>query len=141
MRTDSNTLVQTSWEKVAAMGPQAAQLFYFNLFALDPDLQSMFKTDMQTQSERLIRAIGMAISKLDDTDTLLPILRSLGQRHVGYGVLPRHYDSVGAALLQTLQQGLAADFTPAVRQAWMETYALIARVMIEAAEELEAAAA
>jgi hemoglobin-like flavoprotein len=61
------------------------------------------------------------------------VLRQLGARHGGYGVVDAHYASVGTALLQTLAQGLGAAFTPEVRDAWAETYGLISRTMIEAA--------
>lgn len=37
-------------------------------------------------------------------------LQELGRRHVGYGVLPRHYATVGDALLWTLKRGLGQDF-------------------------------
>lgn len=52
-----------------------------------------------------------------------------------------HYETVGAALLWTLEKALGAAFTPEVRGAWMETYSLVALVMQrgarEAAAELE----
>jgi nitric oxide dioxygenase len=41
--------------------------------------------------------------------------------------------TVGGALLWALEQGLGADFTPQVKQAWAETYGLLAGVMQEAA--------
>jgi hemoglobin-like flavoprotein len=45
---------------------------------------------------------------------------------------------VGAALLATLEKGLGKDFTPAVREAWVICYTLIAREMIEGTEPREA---
>ena len=49
---------------------------------------------------------------LDRPAALEPVLLQLGVRHAGYGVQPAHYDTVGAALLDTLQTGLGAAFTP-----------------------------
>ncbi len=141
MAQASTALVQQSWSKVAAIGPQAAQLFYDNLFKLDPGLRPLFKGDMRAQGDKLLQVIGMAVAKLDEVETLIPVLQGLGERHAGYGVRAQHYDTVGAALLQTLEQGLAADFTPAVRQAWSDTYALMTRVMIGAAQAQERATA
>jgi hemoglobin-like flavoprotein len=51
-----------------------------------------------------------------------------------------HYDTVGAALLWTLEQGLGAAFTAEVREAWTETYTILATVMRQAGAEMEAAA-
>jgi hemoglobin-like flavoprotein len=52
---------------------------------------------------------------------------------VTYHVQPAHYDTVGAALLWTLGQGLGAAFTPPVEAAWTEAYTILATVMKDAA--------
>ena len=49
-----------------------------------------------------------------------------GRRHVHYGVQDHEYDSVGTALLWTLERGLGSEFTPEVRNAWTEVYLLVA---------------
>lgn len=134
MNSDTVALVRESWKKVEAIAPEAAALFYQNLFATDPSLRQLFKNDMRSQGEKLMRMLGIAISKLDDLPALLPTLEALAQRHVGYGVQQRHYETVGAALLKTLDQGLATDFTPRVRQAWKDVYAIVASVMTTAAD-------
>ena len=54
---------------------------------------------------------GFAVGALGDTDKLVPAVRALGARHVGYGVRDEHYDTVGSALLWTLDKGLGAAFT------------------------------
>ena len=58
------------------------------------------------------------------------------QSHVGYGVQDSHYDTVGAALLWTLGQGLGDAFTDEVEAAWTKVYTTLATVMKEAAAEL-----
>ena len=57
------------------------------------------------------------------------MLAALGQRHVGYGVRAEHYDTVGQALLWTLDQGLGALRTTEARDAWVATYELVATAM------------
>ena len=126
-------LVRTSFALVQPIAAQAAAIFYDKLFAADPSLRALFRGDMAHQGERLMTMIGSAVGLLDRPDTLLPVLRQLGARHGGYGVVDAHYASVGTALLQTLEQGLGAALTPEVRDAWVETYGLISRTMIEAA--------
>ena len=66
-------------------------------------------------------------------DQIVPAVRALGARHVGYGVRAEHYAVVGTALLWTLEQGLGAAFTPAVRDAWAAAYRALAGVMVDAA--------
>ena len=57
----------------------------------------------------------------------------LARRHLAYGVKDQHYDSVGAALLWTLEQGLGEQWTPEVKGAWSAAYGTLAGVMRAAA--------
>lgn len=134
MSPDTISLVQQSWTQVAAIAPQAAALFYQNLFNADPSLKPLFKGDMEDQGRKLMQMIGAAVGKLNDLDTLVPILQGLGRRHADYGVQDVHYGTVGGALLLTLSQGLGDGFTPAVRTAWTEVYGVMAQVMKDAAK-------
>ena len=53
---------------------------------------------------------------------------------MGYGVKAEDYKKVGDALLWTLEQGLGDAFSEDVRQAWVRTYDMVARVMIAGTE-------
>lgn len=125
--------VQSTWAQVMPIQEQAAALFYARLFELDPSLKALFKGDMQMQGQKLMAMIGMAVGGLTQPATILPAVQELGRRHVSYGVQAQHYDTVGAALLWTLETGLGPAFTPETRQAWAKTYDLVAGVMKEAA--------
>ncbi len=129
MNPQTIELVQSSWARVLPIAPQAAQLFYEELFALDPALRALFKHDLQAQGARLMRMIGTAVGQLNALDTLVPVLQELGQRHNGYGVKPLHYEIVGQALLSTLSKGLGPAFTDEVEAAWVEVYGVMASVM------------
>ena len=134
MDSSSIQLVQNSWQKVEAIGPQAAALFYQNLFDADPALKPLFKGDLQAQGNKLIEMISIAVNKLTELNVLIPVLQNLGKRHGGYGVQDSHYDTVGSALLKTLGQGLGSDFTAEVKAAWINVYGVMADVMKEAAK-------
>ncbi len=133
MESSTIQLVQNSWQKVVAIGPQAAALFYQNLFEADPALKPLFKGDLQAQGKKLIEMISVAVSKLTELNVLIPVLQNLGKRHGGYGVQDSHYDTVAAALIKTLAQGLGDDFTPETKGAWVEVYSVMADVMKAAA--------
>ena len=132
------TLVRDSFALVEPIAAPAATLFYVKLFAADPTLRGLFRGDMQHQGERLMAMIGKAVALLEQPQVLLPVLRSLGKRHVAYGVVDAHYGTVGQALLDTLDQGLGEAFTPAVREAWATCYGVIAATMQAGAREAEA---
>ena len=134
MDSSSIQLVQNSWQKVEAIGPQAAALFYQNLFDADPALKPLFKGDLQAQGKKLIEMISIAVNKLTELNVLIPVLQNLGKRHGGYGVQDSHYDTVASALLKTLGQGLGSDFTAEVKAAWTNVYGVMADVMKAAAK-------
>lgn len=132
MNPEDITRVQHSWAQVEPIAPQAAALFYSNLFHHDPTLQALFKGNMEEQGRRLMQMIGVAVGKLGDLPTLVPVLQSLGLRHAGYGVQDQHYATVGAALLDTLAQGLGESFDAATREAWTRVYGVMAHTMTSA---------
>ena len=133
MTPEKIALVQTTFRSVVPISDTAAELFYGRLFELDPSLRPLFKGDMKLQGKKLMQMIGTAVASLRDLPTLVPIVEALGRKHVGYGVKPEHYDTVGAALLWTLGKGLGDAYTPAVNEAWTETYTTLATVMKTAA--------
>jgi hemoglobin-like flavoprotein len=133
MTPESKRLVRESWEKLAPISEVAAALFYGRLFELDPTLRHLFRGDMAEQGRKLMQTLSIVARGLDRLDELLPAVEALGRRHGAYGVQDEHYETVGAALLWTLERGLGAGFTPAVRDAWTEAYALLATVMQRAA--------
>lgn len=135
MQTQQVHLVRSSYALVQPIASQAAELFYRHLFAADPSLRVLFRGDMVHQGQRLMLMIGSAVGLLDKPNALLPVLRKLGARHRGYGVVDAHYATVGNALLLTLEQGLGDAYTPEVRAAWAAMYAVVAQTMKEGADE------
>lgn len=127
-------LVQSSWTQVLPIQEQAAELFYGKLFELDPALRSLFKTEFKEQGRKLMASLNVVVQGLTRLETILPSVQQLGRRHKDYGVRDRDYDTVAAALLWTLEQGLGAAFTPEVKEAWASAYAILAKVMIDASE-------
>jgi hemoglobin-like flavoprotein len=132
-------LVQNSFAVVAPIADDAAALFYRRLFEIDPTLKAMFKGDMAEQRRKLMQMLSAAVKGLNRIDRLIPVVEDLGRRHVNYGVEEHHYDTVGNALLWTLEKGLGAAFTPDVREAWATVYGLLASTMARAAAKSEAA--
>lgn len=137
---EQKRLVQESFEQLKPVAHAAGRLFYVRLFDLDPNLSYMFKNDLDEQSKKLMQLIAMAVKGLDKPEELLPAVEALGRRHVSYGVQERHYATVGAALLWTLDKGLGAAFTPEVKEAWRTVYKLLADTMKAAATATPVAA-
>ncbi|MEL6336929.1 MAG: globin family protein [Pseudomonadota bacterium] len=133
MTPEKVALVQESFKKVAPIADTAADIFYDKLFLMAPDTRALFPEDMTDQKKKLMQMLATAVTNLHQTEMIIGAVEDLGRRHVGYRVEDSHYDAVGAALLDTLATGLGDDFTPEVKDAWAETYGLVAGVMKTAA--------
>jgi hemoglobin-like flavoprotein len=133
--------IRRSWELVVPIAQAAADLFYKRLFELEPAYRELFPPDMAAQKQKLVAMLAFVVRSLDwdqrawrsavpaDEDLFL-VLLALGRRHVEvYRVPDRAYESVGAALLWTLETGLGEAFTPEVRAAWTRVYGLLSSTM------------
>lgn len=134
-------ILEATFAEVARNKDGAAALFYERLFALDPALRQLFlNADMREQQVKLMAALGFVVGSLRDLSRVVPVLEDLGARHVAYGVEDRHYETVGAALLQTLSLAFGEQFTAEVRAAWSAAYGTVSSVMIEAARRAKSEA-
>lgn len=133
MNQEKIELVRSSWQQVLPIKETAAQLFYGKLFELDPALRGMFKGDMAEQGQKLMAMINTAVNSLGNLGPIIGAIEEMARRHVHYGVKEAHYDTVGSALIWTLGKGLGDAFTPAVKDAWVETYTILSSTMKQAA--------
>ena len=133
MAPEQKHLIRSSFAKVAPIAPAAAAMFYDRLFTLDPELRSLFRGDLKEQGRKLMGMIATAVANLDKLDAITPAIQNLGRRHAAYGVSDADYDTVGEALLWTLEQGLGSDFDDATRNAWAHCYGILSGAMKSAA--------
>lgn len=138
MNTNQILLVQASFDLVRPIADQAAETFYNRLFEIAPHYRAMFKHDIKKQGAMLMSTLGLAVGSLNNLEKILPAVRALGQRHAGYGVTAEHYQPVAEAFLWTLEFYLGKEFTPALKEAWVEAYTTLAGVMIAAGETVPA---
>ena len=128
--------MRANFGKAAAAGDEAPLWFYSHLFLSHPETRQLFPVSMAHQRDRLFAALGEVVARVDDLDSLVPILQQLGRDHRKFGTVAAHYPAVGASLLATLEHfdpqwddQLAAD--------WTAAYQLVAQVMVEAAESVD----
>jgi hemoglobin-like flavoprotein len=138
MNSEQINLVQSSFGAVRPIAIAAAELFYDRLFILDPSMRVLFKGDLPQQGRMFMNMLNSAVNGLSELHTLAPVLRTLGARHIKYGVRDEHYGTFGSALLWTLEQALGEKFTPDVREAWSTAYGLLSSVMLLGAIEARA---
>jgi len=126
-------LIETSFKAFVPVAYPTAELFYAKLFQISPHLREMFPKDMREQRVKLVETLTYAVNGLRHPEILLPVVRDLGKRHIGFKVRPEHYKLVGAALISAMEQGLGPKFTPEIKMAWQACIAFIASEMIAAA--------
>ena len=128
-------LLESSFEKIKPRGPEFASSFYETLFENAPEAKPLFaSTDLGEQQKKLLASLVLVVENLRKGDVLGSALRGLGARHVQYGALPEHYPIVGGALLQTFEKFLGDDWTPEVKQAWVDAYGAITEIMLDGAD-------
>lgn len=132
--SDSQAL-RDSFALVGKSGDEVPRYFYSYLFLIAPEVRPMFPVAMGTQRDRLVAALGRIVADADDPDRLIPFLQALGRDHRRFQVVAQHYQAVGQALLATLAYFLGDAWTPELQQGWTDAYALVARTMIQAADD------
>lgn len=142
MLTDKEkTAIRDTWRLVVPIADTAADLFYKRLFELKPAYRSLFPEQLEPQKRKLIAMLAFTVKSLDYPDSawrdtvsedsdLFLILLALGRRHTDlYKIPDESYETVGQALLWTLDYGLGKKFTPEAQAAWGRVYQLLAMTM------------
>jgi NAD(P)H-flavin reductase/hemoglobin-like flavoprotein len=127
--------LKDNFAQVAQHGDAVALFFYSDLFLRNPKLRDMFPVGMSHQRDRLLSALGRIVSQVDNLAELVPFVRQLGCDHRKFGVEALHYPEVGASLVATLRYYSGASWSEALAQDWTDAYGLVAKVMVEAADE------
>jgi NAD(P)H-flavin reductase/hemoglobin-like flavoprotein len=130
-------LVRDSWACAEPHADKVAEFFYATLFSISPNTRELFPVNMQVQRSRLLRALVHVVQMVDRPDDLIPFLRQLGRDHRKFGVVASHYEAVGMALLAGVKQFARPVWTDDVERAWAEAYTIMARAMLESANNDE----
>lgn len=126
-------LIRDSWAVVEPRSDEVAQFFYGMLFSLSPATRELFPINMEVQRSRLLRALVHVIQMVDRPDELLPFLQQLGRDHRKFGVISKHYETLGTALLAAVKRFAGDAWNDQVERAWAEAYTVMATTMSEAA--------
>ncbi|MFJ9815976.1 globin domain-containing protein [Streptomyces sp. NPDC101151] len=126
-------VIRRTMAEIAPLADKVTSYFYALLFVRHPDLRPMFPPAMDTQRDRLLRALLTAAEHIDNTPVLVDYLQNLGRGHRKYGTRAEHYPAVGECLIGALSKYAVAVWSPETEAAWVRTYTTISQVMIDAA--------
>jgi len=124
-------LIQDSFGLVIPISDTAASIFYTRLFEIAPEVKPLFHNDIELQGRKLMEMLTYLVGSLADLEEIIPAIEGLAKRHVAYGIKNEYYQFVGESLIFTLEKGLADEFTPEVKEAWVALYTLLSKTMID----------
>ncbi|MFI6933593.1 globin domain-containing protein [Streptomyces sp. NPDC050287] len=134
-------LIRRTMGEIGPVADKVTSYFYALLFVRHPDLRSLFPAAMDTQRDRLLKALLTAAEHIDNTEILVDYLQNLGRGHRKYGTQAEHYPAVGECLIGALSK-YSPGWDTETEGAWVRAYTTISQVMIDAAaaDELRAPA-
>jgi len=134
MTARQKQMVRESFPVIQEVAGPLSQLFYGRLFELQPGLRPMFRHDLASQGRKLMEMLSVIVEHLDRLESLDPVLRELGRRHAGYGVLPQHYATVEQALLWSFGHAMEYEFDDELKGAWRAIITQVSEAMLAGAQ-------
>jgi len=122
---DTLFIAQSILERILPLMDEVSKLFYEELFKRDPTLRALLNTtDTQIQRQMVINILSVVTQGINNRfEALTPLMQDIYQRQSEfYHVKPTYYLTAGKALIKVLEKYMGKDFTPAVKNAWLEFY-------------------
>lgn len=136
-------MIRGSWEKVAPNKKHHGLLLFHKLYEIAPEAKDLFpfgddftKPQFTTHVLNLMNALDFAVQYLDNPDVLIPKFRELGETHAVFELTDKEFKDVGEALIWVLATGLGDHFTPQLRRAWSDAFAIITGAMLGAIKDI-----
>ncbi len=82
----------------------------------------------------LMTSLELAVSSLDNPESILSAVQALGERHVSYGVKAEYYPLARESYLWALEKHLGDEFTPAMKEAWAAAFEALIQIMSTAVD-------
>jgi NAD(P)H-flavin reductase/hemoglobin-like flavoprotein len=133
LHADEIAMLEESLRLLEDRADRLVGYFYAAIFLEAPQLRSLFPAAMDTQRDRLFRALTGAVGHFSEPDRLVPMLQQLGRDHRKFGVRSEDYDVVGRALITALRQFGEGIWVPELETAWIKAYEIMSQTMIDGA--------
>lgn len=137
------TAMVRTWDLVRPDMKQHGINFFIELFRREPELQTRFKgftnkTEEELKTNRrfaahgstVLHAITTLVDNLDDTPTLLDLLKTTGANHHNRGIPRKDFDLLAPVLIIYLNKTLGSAWTPVAEEAWIKGMKVINSVIL-----------
>lgn len=126
-------LVKSTVPALSARGRDITKVMYGKLFQ-DDHIRALFNHSNQGENGSQVHALSAALiayaQNIDKLDALVPVVERIAHKHIGYHILPEHYEYVARALLGAIEEVLAPDITDEILGAWGKAYWFLANILI-----------
>lgn len=114
-------LLEQSFAQLLAQQPAVAERFYQRLSADFPDIGALFaEADPQGQQQKLLAALTLLITNLQQPDLLRQYLQALGERHRQYGVSSDMLQAFVDTWLAVVSECLQSAEIDLLKAAWRQ---------------------
>lgn len=138
MKPKQRMLLQLTYTQISSKTDQVAEQLHRRLVRLDPQLRvALAGSDLKPLGRRLIHLMGLAVRPQETEDGVAESARSLGVDYAEAGLGEVHFDTVGEALLWTVEQTLEEGLSRDERLAWTRIYQQLTGWMKEGAKGAE----
>ncbi|MCU0443311.1 MAG: globin domain-containing protein [Microscillaceae bacterium] len=127
---EEQKMIRNSWGKIITHSQETGEAFYRHFFALRPDLEVLFPTDLKLQTHKLLAAVTILVTKMDKAEHIREEVQKLAHRHTKYGVEPAYFAVFGEAFVLALAEILASIWNEPLKKAWQSAFQMIAEAMI-----------
>lgn len=115
-------LVQSTYEMAMPRLSMVSDRFYTRLLKRHPELQTLFKGDLQHQGKLFTRFITMVVHQLEDSAAVEAMLGEVGRRHLQYGVGREQLELASKILVSSVRLATGLHFTYEIHKAWNAFY-------------------
>jgi len=136
MTPKQRMLVQSTYEMAMPRLSMVSDRFYSRLLKRHPELQTLFKSDLQHQGNLFTRFITMVVHHLEDRATVEAMLVEVGRRHLQYGVGREHFELASKILVSSVRLATGIHFTYEIHKAWEAFYDYMVNHMAPATDTL-----
>ena len=123
-------LIRSTFDSVRVAPVPFRASFRRRAVALDPSLAALLPAEGREQADRLVETIAIVLDGLDAAGCAQAKEQAFALRHRWTGIQPRHYGTIGQALLEALADRLGQGFTEAARKAWADAFVLLAEALM-----------
>ena len=123
MTSEQTRALRETLELTLASDDSFPKRFYDRLFSEHPEVIPLFHRNSPGAQRKLFaQKLTMIVDHVEDPEWLTRELAAVAESHVKYGVTKVMYAWVGEALIDTVREACAAEWTDAAEHAWRDAY-------------------